>query len=175
MTAATPLTNSIQRAAWCAAVARINRSHLTFWCEHQNYQDQPFVKLINKLDAYLKGELKSLANLERFHAAFAEWRNDFPEDDNLAYRIAELVCSALYSGVEAILDPECDDIPLLNGNIQDLYQEMASLSDHTDDMRQYWSDIQSALTDVLAEQQSTPVNRDYFDLLKQIDTSQFGM
>ena len=175
MTAVVLMTHATQRAAWCAAVAKINRAHLEFWCERNEYPAAPFIKLSNKLDAYLKGELKSLANLERFHAAFADWRNDLPEDDNLAYRIAELVCSALYSGVEAILDPECDDTVLLSANIEDLYQELASLSDHSNEMQEYWLEIQQALNETLADSKSTPVSREYFDMLKQVDTSLFGL
>lgn len=175
MIATAPLDNSIQRAAWCAAVAEINTAHLAFWCEHCKYDYKPYDKLSQKLSSYLRGELKSLANLERFHETFAEWRADLPRDDNLAYRIAEFCCSALYCGVESILDPECDDIDLLRGNIQDLYTEMSYLSDEVDLLKDYYQDIERALTEVLPNISQPPVDRALFDLTKQIDTSLFGL
>jgi len=175
MTTAAALNHPFQRAAWSAAVAHINQSHLEFWCEHTSTDSAPFRKLSNKVQSWLRGELKSLANLERFQQAFAEWRQAVPEEDNLGYRISELCCAALYSAAEAILDPDCDDLPLITGNIDDLYREMSELSDQTQELQSYWQEVNEALLQILEGAEQPPLSRDFFELLKELDTSLFGL
>ena len=165
----------IQRAAICAAFAHINQGHIQLWCEHNEQDFSPFTKLNNKVLSYLRGELKSLPNLERFHEAFAQWREELAKDDALAYQIAELTCSCLYSAAESILDPECDDVELILQDVDAIYHSMESLTDSVPDLQAYKADILQGLTDILSEAKQAPLSKDYFGFLKECDTSLFGL
>ena len=167
--------NAIQRAAYCAALTTINQPHIVFWCQHQHLDHEPFSKLLSKVQSYLRGELKSLSNLERFHEVFAEWRETLPADDSLGYEIAELCCASLYSAAETLLDDECDDIELIDGNIAAIYASMEGLTTDVDELQRYGRDIQQGLRDVLHDVSQRPVAKDYFLFVKECDISLFGL
>src|SRR5690606_5403143 len=82
----------------------INAPHVSFWAETQHSSAEPYQKLQTKLLAWLRGELKSEANLLRFHEAFCEWRDAQPEDDSLAWRLLQFCCAALHSACETLFD-----------------------------------------------------------------------
>lgn len=167
--------HAIQRAAFCYALCRINQDHIDLWCEHNQQTFAPFSQLSRKVESYLRGELKSLPNLERFHEAFALWRDELIQDDTLAYQIAELTCSALYCAAESILDPECDDIELLQNNVAEIYRDMESLTDNVPQLREYFTDICQGLQQQLDDSSRPPLAGDFFRFIDQCDASLFGL
>lgn len=168
-------TNSpVARSLFATLVARINLPHLLMEKDAGN-DIQPFEKLLTKQLAFLRGELKSQANLIRFHDDFDLWRQQRDSDDSLAARITELCCAALHSAVETLLDPECDDTALLIGNIGDLHDEMDALGANTEGLRQYWQDIQNEFNAEFANLKQLPVNKGYFQWLIEMDVSLFGV
>src|SRR5690606_3240140 len=100
-----PTVTQFQRIAFCTSLAVINAPHVSFWCETQHNSAEPYQKLQTKLLAWLRGELKSEANLLRFHEAFCDWRDAQPEDDSLAWRLLQFCCAALHSACETLFDP----------------------------------------------------------------------
>jgi hypothetical protein len=168
------LTTPAARSAFCLMVAAINLPHILM-DKDNGIETEPFEKLLTKQSAWLRGELKSQANLERFYEAFEEWRQARSEEDTLAWRISGLCCAALYSSIESLLDPECDDIKLICNYVDDLYDEMASLGADVDDLRQYWQEIQSEFNTEFSRTQHLPLSKRYFQWLGEMDTSLFGV
>ncbi|MCD8524170.1 MAG: hypothetical protein LRY72_18205 [Saccharospirillaceae bacterium] len=168
-------TTPIQRASLCAAVASINLPHISFWCEQQGCDPEPYRKLLSKVLSFLRGELKSEANLLRFHESFSEWRLAQDEEDSLSYRILEASCAALYSATETLFDAECDDIDLLCQSLAAIYDEMDELGAETADLREYWQSLQSEWRDMITESSRIPLPKAFFMWLKEADVSLFGL
>ncbi len=168
-------TTPIQRASLCAAIASINLPHIHFWCEQQNGDPEAYRKLLSKVLSYLRGELKSEANLLRFHEAFSEWRLAQNEEDSLSYRILEASCAALYSATETLFDAECDDLELLRQSLSVIYDEMDELGAETGDLREYWQSLQSEWRDMITDSSRIPLPKAYFAWLKEADVSLFGL
>ena len=164
-----------QRIALCASLAVINAPHVSFWSETQHNSAEPYQKLQTKLLAWLRGELKSEANLLRFHEAFCDWRDAQPEDDSLAWRLLQFCCAALHSACETLFDPECDDTELLLGSLEALWAEMNELGAETGDLRQYWHSLQQELPDLIKDNTRLPFPKAWFAWLQEADVSLFGL
>lgn len=169
------MTTPIQRSALAAALASINQAHLQFWQESQGIDCAPYFKLLSKVLNFLRGELKSENNLMRFYDEFYQWRDTLMAQDNLAYRIVELCNSALYSSVESLFDPECDDSELLLGSLADCWAEMAELGAETHEMQNYWQELQQQLQTLVTSQSRIPLSKAYFTFLQEADVSLFGL
>lgn len=165
----------IQRSALCTAIAAINLPHIEFWAEHTQAETVPYNKLLTKVLSYLRGELKSQANLLRFHDNFYAWREQQTEEDSLAYRILELCNSAIYSSVESLFDPECNDIELVEGTLNNCWDEMAELGAEVSDLRNYWSEIRAEILSLVTESRQLPLPKEFFTMLKEANVSLFGM
>lgn len=169
------MTTNIQRSALCAALAQINLAHVHFWQDSQGGKTEPFEKLLTKVLSFLRGELKSEANLLRVHDEFYAWREQLEPADNLAYRILELCNAALHSAVESLFDPGCDDTELLLGSLNDCWDELAELGGDTEEFKGYWQELQQSLNAIVNENSKIPLAKDYFQLLKEADVSLFGL
>lgn len=169
------MSSNIQRSALSAALASINQAHLQFWQDSQAVDCAPYFKLLTKVLSFLRGELKSEANLLRFHDEFYQWREALEPADNLAYRILELCNAALHSAIESLFDKECDDTELILGSLDDCWTEMAELGADTQDLKEYWQEIQTELNAIVTENSKIPLPKDYFALLKELETSLFGV
>ncbi len=165
----------IQRSALCAAIASINAPHIQFWGEHNKSDIAPYTKFLTKIRSYLAGELKSQANLLRFHDEFYAWREQQQEEDSLAYRIQELCNAALHSAVESLFDPECNDLALVEATLTSCWEEMDELGAETSDLRHYWSDIKKEVLTLVSDRRQIPLPKEYFTLLKESDVSLFGL
>lgn len=164
-----------QRAAYAAFIATINAPHITLWCDEHDQTEDPFRKLNQKVLSYLRGELKSMDNLMRFFDAFQEWRADQQDDHSLNYAITELCCSALYASVEALADPECDDIDLLNGAIASIYAELAELGGDADGLSAYFAELQQEFMTVVTEKSQRPLSKAWDNWLRDAPVSLFGL
>lgn len=169
------ILSSLQRSALCAALAQINAPHVQFWQEHQNIDCAPYVKFLSKHLSFLRGELKSEANLLRFHDEFMTWRETLTEADNLAFRILELCNACLHSALESLFDPDCDDMALILGSLTALWDEMDALGHDTQDLRHYWQELQAEILEQVSAKAQRPLAKDYFLLLKNADVSLFGL
>ncbi len=169
------VTTPARRSAFSLMIATLNTPHILLWCDGQQLNSTPFLKLRQKLQAYLRGELKSESNLLRFFDAFCEWKDSQPEEDSLNYRIAQLTMAALYSATETLFDPECDDMELLTGSVAELYDEMDALGGETTALRDYWQSLSSELDSLLSDNASRPLPAAYFRWLSEADVSLFGL
>ncbi|MFY9180264.1 MAG: hypothetical protein WAO12_10890 [Venatoribacter sp.] len=167
--------SNLQRSALCAALANINLPHLEFWQEAQQVDCLPYHKLLIKVLSFLRGELKSEANLLRFHDDFVTWRDGLDEADNLAFRIVDFCNACLHSALETLFDPECDDMALIEGSLASLWDEMEALGSSTNDLRQYWQDIKTEVLGAVGFKSQRPVAKAYFLALKEADVSLFGL
>lgn len=165
----------IQRSALCTALAAINAPHVEFWGEHTQVDTAPYNKLLTKILSFLRGELKSQANLLRFHDEFYAWREQQTEDDSLAYRILELCNAALHSAVESLFDPECDDLDLLEGTLNNCWDEMAELGGEVSDLRNYWSEVKNEILASVSAKRQIPLPKEFFAVIKDADVSLFGI
>lgn len=165
----------IQLSALCAAIASINSPHVEFWGEHAQIDIAPYNKLLTKVLSFLRGELKSQANLARFHDEFYAWRELQVEEDSLAYRILEVSNAALYSAVESLFDSECNDLELLEGALESGWDEMVELGAEVTDLRSYWSEIRAEVLTQVTERRQLPLPKEYFTLIKEADVSLFGL
>ena len=165
----------IQRSALCASLAAINSPHIQFWGEHTDTDTTPYTKLLTKVLSYLRGELKSQANLLRFHDEFYAWREQQNEEDSLAFRLLELSNAALHSAVESLFDPECNDVELLQASLNQCWDEMAELGAETADLRSYWADIKEEVLNSVSDKRQLPLPNEYFVLIKEADVSVFGL
>ena len=168
-------TTSVQRAAFCAAVACINAPHVKLWCEENHTEPGPFERLQAKVLSYLRAELKSLDNLKRFFDEFYEWRQQQPLNDTLNDRIADLACAALYSACETLLDPECDDVELILNSIEELYAEVDALGGDVEGLRDYWQALQQELNELVTDKAQRPLSKDWFRWLTDTSVSLFGL
>ena len=164
-----------QRIGLALSLAHLNQPHTFFWQESQQVDTAPYHKLLSKTLNFVRGELKSEANLLRFHDEFYQWREQLLPQDNLAYRLVELNNAALHSAVESLFDPECDDIDLLLGSLQERWDEYSALGAETDALLSYWQDIQHELNDILPSTCKLPFPKTYFALLKDTNVSLFGI
>ncbi|MEN9464683.1 MAG: hypothetical protein RL217_864 [Pseudomonadota bacterium] len=165
----------LQRSALCAALAQINSPHVQFWQEHQNIDCAPYFKFLSKHLSFLRGELKSEANLLRFHEDFMNWRENLAEADNLAFRILELCNACLHSALESLFDPDCDDMALILGSLTALWDEMDELGHNSQELRLYWQELEAEILAQVGQKAQRPLAKDYFLLLKDADVSLFGL
>lgn len=169
------MNSPVSRSAFSTLIAVLNIPHIRLLCEHAGTDPEPYLKLCSKVLSFLRGELRSEANLLRFHDAFCDWRQQLAEDDSLNGRIADLSCSALYSAVESLFDPECDDTGLLLGGINELYDELADLGGDADGLRRYWQSLQQEFHEQIADNARRPLPQAFFRWLAETDTSLFGL
>ena len=169
------MTTPARRSATAFLIARVNQPHIDLAAD-SGYSDMSHLnKLLQKTSAYLRGELKSEANLLRFHEAFCEWREQLPDADNLNEAIIQLISSAAYSAVESLFDPECDDTDLLINAVNEIYADMKDAGSDTADFEEYFTSLLDACAEVVNENAARPLPAAYFDLLKQADASLFGL
>ncbi|WP_430462448.1 hypothetical protein ACQUQU_06585 [Thalassolituus sp. LLYu03] len=166
---------TLQRGALCAAIARINTPHVLLWCEENQTDPAPFSKLLTKVLSYLRAELKSLDNLHRFFDDFYEWRQQQPLNDTLNDRIADLTCAALYSATETMFDAECDDVELIQGAIDALYDEIQELGGDASGLREYWAALQQEQSELVTDKSQRPLAKAWFQWLSETDVSLFGL
>lgn len=166
--------SSIYNSAACLAIARINAIHVSFWCTHTHTDSRPFHTLMHKLRSYLVGELSSVKNLLHAQDEFYTWQTMLTEQENLAYRIAELTCTSLYTSVNCLFDEGTDDLNLIIGSINQIYDEMDDLCTDTRSQRRYWQDIQNEMKDIVTLSAQRPLPKRYFTWLDSFDTSLFG-
>lgn len=165
----------IQRSALCATIAAVNAPHIRFWAEHTQSDTSAYTKLLTKILSFLRGELKSQANLLRFHDEFYAWREQQAEEDSLAYRVLELSNAALHSAVESLFDPECNDLELLQASLSQCWDEMTELGAETNDLRAYWADVKEEVLNNVTDKRQLPLPKEYFALIKEADVSLFGL
>ncbi|MDP2546737.1 hypothetical protein [Oceanobacter sp. 4_MG-2023] len=163
------------RSAYCLMLARINLPHLQMWQDDQQLNITPFTKLLSKQTAFLKGELTSRANLERFFAQFSEWRSGLTESDTLGWQIVDLCNAALYASSECVFDDACDDTILLNQYVADIYQQMTELGAETSELKHYFASIQQEFQSQFNEVKHIPLPKDFFVWLSDMDVSLFGV
>lgn len=169
------MTTSIQRSALSAALASINSAHIQFWQDTQEVDCAPYFKLLGKVLNFLRGELKSEANLTRFHDEFYQWREALVAQDNLAFRLVELCNAALHCAVESLFDPECNDLLLLQGSLENCWEEYDELGADSTELKNYWQEIQQEIFTLVNEQSAIPLPKEYFLLLKETDISLFAL
>lgn len=167
--------HAASRSAYCLLLARINLPHIHMWQDDQQLDVSPYTKLLNKQTAFLKGELTSRANLERFFAQFSEWRSELTESDTLGWQIADLCNAALYASTECIFDDACDDIELLNQYVTDIYAQMTELGAETAELKHYFASIQTEFQSQFSSLRHIPVSKDFFVWMAEMDVSLFGV
>lgn len=170
------LSTPIARSAFCTMIAHINAPHLTL-AQSEGMNAAPYFKLLQKQTAWLKGELKSQSNLERFYAEFAEWRqSEVLSDDagDLGDQVVDLACHSLYLALEQLLDTECDDTDILLHYVESLYDQLDEAGQDTRPMRAYWSDIQAEFAPY-QNLTSRPVPKQFFNWLSELNASLFGL
>lgn len=170
------MSTTLKHAAFATSICHINAPHIRLMAEQYSIDVVPHEQLRSKVVSWLRGELKSEANLRRFFDDFAEWREQLIDDGSLAYACFELTNAALYSAAESLLDQhEGDDETLLIGTIADLHQQIDELGGDGDGLRQYWRAIQSEEQTQRAHIKQRPLPRAYFQWLAEHDVSLFGV
>jgi len=169
------VNSQVKRAAMAYLIVRTNHPHILLAEEVSGLQPAPLNKLMQKTEAWLRGELKSEANLLRFFEEFCSWRDTLPEPQNLNDQIVQLVITAMYATIEALMDPECDDSDLLNGAVNDIYSEIQDEGADTMELQEYFTGLQNELNAVVSNTAVRPLPKTYFELLKEADASLFGL
>lgn len=169
------MSTPVQRSALSAALASINQAHIEFWQQSQGVDCAPYFKLLAKVLNFLRGELKSVNNLQRFHEEFYQWREALTAEDNLAYRIVELCNATLHSAVESLFDSECDDLELIQGTLEACWAEYEELGGDIADLQNYWQELQQELLATVTDKTQIPLPKNYFTLLKEADVSLFAI
>lgn len=166
--------NPVQCSLIGLAIASINHPHMELLAQ-QGLDIEDYQKLLQKQRSYLSGELKSEANLLRFFAAFSDWRQQQDFNDTLNDQIADLCCAALYSSIEMLHDPECDDTELLFGYLSQIHDVMSEMGAETDSLRTYTQEFRTELHAQIDNLSQRPVNKAFFSWLRSFDASLFGL
>lgn len=167
--------HAFSRASASLLIASINHNHILFIESQSHIGIQPYVELKQKADAFLSGELNSLENLERFQQQAFQWRNELEEQDMLAFRIFDFCFNALSHGVDCLLDTDINEFPLLFRQLDELNLEMQELRGNIDSLKSYQNELFKELDEILSKTINPPITSHYFSLIKQTDTSLFGM
>ncbi|GGY41049.1 hypothetical protein GCM10011297_12580 [Bacterioplanes sanyensis] len=146
--------------------------HLLMLAEHRELDIHPATKLLNKTNSWLRGELKSEANLQRFFDDFADWREQLEQHDSLADDIADLTLSSLFCAAEACLGGASEeDWQLLQQWLQQL-QQTSPLEGEP--LHAYWNELMSEQDELLGEEPQKPLAKAYFHWLAQQPATPFG-
>ena len=114
--------NQWQQLAFCAALCERSFPNYELFCEIEEIDSKPARKILNKVWEYLRGQLKSLKNMEK---QIEHLTDLVPDPDNFeqygVYPAMDTLL-ALQSCVQAILDSSIEDAE----SIQSLMQERLS-------------------------------------------------
>lgn len=165
----------VARTAWCLALINSCAAHIDLQASEDELDFQPWAKLRSKLTAYLSGELKSAANLERFFQEFLLWRENYEPADSLNGRITALCLAATVAALDMLNDEECDDTDLIRQNMSDLYSELDELGGDASGLSAYWQELDNEWCNALAATKQRPLARSVMTAINTTDVSPFGL
>ena len=163
------------RSLWSFALVENCRAHAELEEDQQNQEFTEWKKLLNKLRAYIGGELKSSSNLERFYMEFCEWEESFTPSDSLNGRITDLVFSATHAASNALFDDECDDSELIRKTVGELHEELTELGGDGTGLAEYFHNLDIEWTNLLRDIQQRPVAQSVIKEVCSTDVSVFGL
>jgi len=166
---------STARSLWSYALIDNCRAHAELEELQQNQEFAEWKKLVNKLRAYLSGELKSSSNLERFYMEFCEWEETFTPSDTLNGRITDLVFSATHAAANALFDDECDDSDLIRKTINELHNELTDVGGDGEGLSEYFQNLDIEWTNLLRDLRQRPVAQPLIKEVCSTDVSVFGL
>ena len=143
----------------CFNLLEINYEHIRWYSEELHQDITPLVKLRTKLHNFLIGELKSFANLQRFHDEFLEWQVTIPENDCLAYRIFNLNLSGYTTCCDNFLDKDSLDAGLFFLSHQNIFEEMDALGCDTTEYQTYLFEFTKSQIQELKDISALPVKK----------------
>ncbi len=114
--------NQWQQLAFCSALCERNFPNYQLFCELEGLDAQPSRKILNKVWEYLRGQLKSLKNMEKQLEQLTDLIPNPDEYEQYGVYPAMDTLLALQSSVQAILDSSIGDAE----NIQSLFQSRLS-------------------------------------------------
>jgi len=167
--------SSVARSTWCLALIDCCSPHVLLESDERKQEFGHWQKAVSKLRAFLAGELKSDANLERFYQAFSDWEATYETSDSLNGRITALVFSATHTAVAALFDEDSDDTQLIRGNIDELHQELGELGGDMQGLSQYWQELDAEWSQKLRDIQQRPVAAATLKEVLSTDVSIFGL
>lgn len=111
--------NQWQQLAFCAALCERSFPNYQLFCELEEQPSEPARKILNKVWEYLRGQLKSLKNMEKQLETITDLVPNPDEYDQYGAYPAMDTILTLQSCVQAILDRSIEDA----ANIQTLTHE----------------------------------------------------
>lgn len=165
----------VAQSCWCYALVNSCLPHIRLQSEESGDNYAHWYKLLNKLNAFLTGELKSESNLQRFYEAFAEWRDSFASEDSLNQQITELCLAATDTAVTLLIDAECDEAHLIPSSMTELYEEIEALGGPANELQSYWNELMGEWLECLTTVKQRPVSRSVMKNLCDVSVSPFGL
>ena len=167
-------THAISRSLWCYLLVESCMPHLQLQSEEIQTDFSPWYKLLTKLRAYLTGELKSDANLMRFHEDFYQWHETLAMGDSLNSDIIQICASATNSAIDSLFDPECNDIELITKAVESIYEEIDAMGGSAKELKAYWQELNSEFWQEVRNIKQRPISTELLTNLKA-EVSPFGL
>lgn len=164
----TPLTHW-QHLAICAALTERSFPNYALYCEIEGINSQPLRKLLNKVWEYLRGQLKSLKNIEKQLENLTDQIPDPDTKDHFGVLPAMDTALALQSCLQAIIDHSIEDSEAITEVMSERLAEVIRLQAddenvelESDELWQRHQDFISELLSLISSKKS------HADLVKKL-------
>lgn len=158
-----------QHLAICAALTERSFPNYELYCEIEGLQSQPLRKMLNKVWEYLRGQLKSIKNIEKQLEALTDQIPDPDTKEHYGVFPAMDTVLALQSCLQAIVDPSIEDsdaiIEMMNERLSEVIELQAGDAQVDRESDELWVRHQQFLAEVIALVES---KRSHADLVKEL-------
>ena len=159
--------NHWQQLAFNTALCERSFANFELFCEIEEWQDQAkgARKILNKVWEYLRGQLKSLKNMEKQLETLTDFIPDPDDFDQYGAYPAMDTTVALQSCVQSILDSSIMDAPVMKTMMSERLLEVLEMQDIQTNESELWQRHQKFEQDVY---DLITAHNSHADMIKQL-------
>jgi uncharacterized protein YjaG (DUF416 family) len=149
--------NQWQQLAFCTALCDRNFPNYELFCEIEEIDSKPARKILNKVWEFLRGQLKSLKNMEKQLELLTDLVPDPDQFDQFGVYPAMDTMLALQSCVQAILDNSIGDAENIQNLMRERLAEVLDIQRTDKDSSELWQrqlDLESTVYNLITTQTS---------------------
>jgi uncharacterized protein YjaG (DUF416 family) len=149
--------NQWQQLAFCTALCDRSFPNYELFCEIEKIDSKPARKILNKVWEFLRGQLKSLKNMEKQLELLTDLVPDPDQFDQYGVYPAMDSMLALQSCVQAILDSSIEDAENIQNLMRERLLEVLEIQQVKQDESELWQrqlDLETSVYDLITTQTS---------------------
>jgi uncharacterized protein YjaG (DUF416 family) len=152
-----PLLNQWQQLAFCASLCERSFPNYELFCELEEIDAKPSRKILNKVWEFLRGQLKSLKNMEKQLEHLTDLIPDPDQFEQYGVYPAMDTALALQSCVQAILDSSIGDAENIQSLMHARLEEVLEMQDIKQADSELWQrqlDLETSVYELITSKTS---------------------